>query len=893
VISVENYGCTNSDILFSATGGGAWNFGTGATPATANGAGPIAVTYASMGRKTVTLNGTPFTDFVLIFTDGPTTPSITPHNGTVDAGCPNDFTTSLVGTQYDWDLGAAANPSTLSGPAMTTASDIYFAAPGTYTIYVTVQTPCCGPVTDSTTVTVQPNNFDVNLTVSATEICDGDPLTVTADGNYLNYAFFVDGVVAQNGASNVFTSSALQDGDLINVEALVGTCFANPSDTIAAIVNPIPAVTLTSDDVDNQVCHGDLLTMTATPAGYDSYEFFNGNNSLQDGASNILFGSLLPNNSITVVATDNGCSSPVSNAIATVIHPIPLPVVASSDNDNAICEGDNITFTVLPSGLADYEFFEGIASVQTGAQNTYSTTNLLDGTVITVVATSAQGCVSEPSNAITTDVNPYPAVTMTSSDADNTICEGESITFTATPAGYDSYAFFDGATPVQDNASEAWTTTGLVSGNSITVVPTHLGCTGTATAAITVTLIPSPVVDPGVDFAVCVDAADVTLSGFTPTNGTWSGPGITNPTGVFSPSTAGAGVHTISYAVSNGNCITTETIDATVNALPTITSGPSRAICLGESFALNAAGGVTYVWTPATGLDDATSADPLATPTTTTAYTVSGTDANGCVNTATTTITVEPVPTADFTSMAVCLGEETSFVNASQPTTGVSYAWSLGDGATSSATDPDHLYVTADTLDVQLVVIWGNCTDTATGTSIVHPLPEPNFTAEPRTVSVIDPIVQFDNFSNGDTLWTWDFGDDLGSDEESPNHAYQDTGVYVVQLTAISEQGCRDSVVLEVTVTPYTTIHVPSAFSPGTDGVNDIFRAYAEDIIGFDLKVFNRWGQLVHYSTNIERGWNGNFEGTMAPGGVYTWVINYVDFRGRTQQIGGKVLLIR
>jgi gliding motility-associated-like protein len=196
---------------------------------------------------------------------------------------------------------------------------------------------------------------------------------------------------------------------------------------------------------------------------------------------------------------------------------------------------------------------------------------------------------------------------------------------------------------------------------------------------------------------------------------------------------------------------------------------------------------------------------------------------------------------------------------------------------------------------VQLVVIWGNCSDTADGIAIVHPLPEPSFAAEPRTVSVITPLIQFNNASSGDETWLWDFGDETFSDEENPNHAYQDTGVYRIWLTAISDQGCRDSVDTEVTVTPYSTIYVPNAFTPGVDGVNDRFRAYAADITGFEMKIFNRWGQMVHYSTNIEMGWDGGpyGEGELCPIDVYTYVILFTDFRGRTQQIGGKVTVIR
>lgn len=824
-------------------------------------------------------------------------PTISPANPTVDAGCPNQFSTTLVGSQYDWDFGPVASPPTESGPSVTTTSDVYFSTPGTYWVKVTVLTACCGPVTDSTQVTVQTNIYDVTLTASATAICDGDPITFTANpSTYDNYEFFIDGVSVQNGTSNTYTSSTIQQGDSIWVEAFVGSCFANPSDTIIPTVNPIPTVSLTSDDPDNEICEGETITFTASPAGYDNYEFFNGANSLQSGASEILFGTIPVNNSITVVATDNGCPSAASQAIVTQVNPIPVLTLTSTAANNTICDGDDVVFTALPLGLADYEFFEGVASVQTGVVNIYQTNSLVTGTDVSVVGTSAEGCVSAPSNIITTTVNPYPTVTLSAPVSQ--ICEGESITFTAAPSGLDSYEFFDGATSVQNSASETWTTTGLVSGNSITVEGTNLGCTSAASSPVSITIITAPVVDPGQDLDNCIDDADVTLSGFTPSGGTWSGPGVTNATGVFSPSSAGAGNFYIYYQASNANCTTTDSILAVVHALPTIDAGTYNAICLDETLQLTASGAVSYAWSPASGLSSVGISNPVFTPSAdgSFTYTVTGTDANGCVNTDMATLSVEPIPTVSFTVEDECVGDISTFVNSSSPATGVTYLWSFGDGQTSTDEEPTVLYQAPGTFDVTLQVVWGNCSAEATTTTTINPRPAALFLATPSYTTAIEPLINFEDVSVNAVSWEWDFGDFSAiSDEQNPSHAFADTGFQVITLVTYNQFGCSDSVRDSVYIAPYTTLYVPSAFTPDRDRINDVFYAYGKDIFWLDFRVFDRWGKQLFFTDDITVGWDGNDSktGKEVKPGVYVYQILYEDFRGREYKKLGRVSLIR
>lgn len=899
VISVDNYGCTNADISFSATSSGSWDFGSGANPQTANGAGPITVSYPTLGRRTITFNGTSFTDFVGIYNDGPVLPSISPANSTVDAGCPNQFSTTLVGSQYDWDFGPVATPATETGPSVTSTSDVYFSTPGTYWVKVTVLTDCCGPVSDSTQVTVQLNTYDVTLTPSSTSICEGDPIVFTATPpTYDNYEFFINGVSVQTGPLPVYTSSSIQQGDSIYIEAFVGSCFANPSDTIVPTVNPIPTVTLSSDDLDNEICEGETITFTASPTGLDNYEFFNGTTSIQDGPSDFLFGTIPINNSITVVATDNGCVSAPSTAIVTQVNAIPQLTLTSSDSDNSICEGEDVIFTALPTGLANYEFFEGVASIQNGVSNVYQTTTLVDGTQITLVATSTEGCVSAPTLPITMVVNPYPSVTLSSSDPDNEICEGESITFTASPSGLDSYEFLDGGTSVQDSPSETWTTTGLIAGNSITVEGTQFGCTSVASAAIVTNIIAAPTVNPGSNFDLCVDAADETLFGFTPAGGTWSGTGITNPTGIFSPNTSGVGTFTLSYAASNANCTTTETITATVHDLPAVVAGSYGPICEGETVTFNASGADSYIWGPITELSNFNVANPVFSPSSdgSFTYSVTGTDANGCVNTDQTTVVVEPVPTPIFSANAVCIGDTMLFNNQSTPTVGVTYLWSFGDGQSSTDLSPEILYQSEGEFDVVLNVIWGNCSAQTTDQVTVNPRPQSSFLATPTYTTAIEPLINFEDLSLNAVEWEWNFGDFTPfSDEQNPSHIYGDTGVHVITLVSFNQYGCTDTIRDSIYIAPYTTLYVPSAFTPDRDRVNDRFLAYGEDIYWFDFRVFDRWGKELFYTDDILTGWDGTDSktGREVKAGLYVYQILYEDFRGRQYKKLGRVSLIR
>ena len=175
-----------------------------------------------------------------------------------------------------------------------------------------------------------------------------------------------------------------------------------------------------------------------------------------------------------------------------------------------------------------------------------------------------------------------------------------------------------------------------------------------------------PTVGAGADVTVCA-GTPVTLSGSGASTYTWNN-GITDAT-AFTPTATTT--YTVTGTDANG-CVNTDQVTVTVNALPTVGAGADVTVCTGTPVTLSGSGASTYSWN--NGITDATA----FTPTATTTYTVTGTDANGCVNMDSVVVTVNAMPDTTVTvtgSLAFCPGGSVSLSAAS----GLGYLWNTGD----------------------------------------------------------------------------------------------------------------------------------------------------------------------------------------------------------------------
>ena len=304
-------------------------------------------------------------------------------------------------------------------------------------------------------------------------------------------------------------------------------------------------------------------------------------------------------------------------------------------------------------------------------------------------------------------INPLPIV----DGNDVTICPGDMVTLAGT--GADTYTWDQGVLDNTAFAGPATTTTYNVTGTI-----TATGCQNTGDAVVTV----NPLDDPSfttTDFCEGTASPAATVTG-TP-GGTFAyspDPGDGSTVNTASGSiTNGVGgtTYTLEYTTS-GACPQSSTQTVTVNALPPV-DVPDYSVCTGGTVALTATGANTYSWSPATYLDATTGATVNSTPAADITYTVTGTDANGCVNTDATTVTVIPnAPINAGADVTICEGESTTLT----ATGGVTYTWQAPISAAGAVQTVSPATTTVYTVDG--VDAFG-CSGTDQVTITVNPLP--------------------------------------------------------------------------------------------------------------------------------------------------------------------------
>ena len=152
-----------------------------------------------------------------------------------------------------------------------------------------------------------------------------------------------------------------------------------------------------------------------------------------------------------------------------------------------------------------------------------------------------------------------------------------------------------------------------------------------------------------------------------------------------------------------------------------------------------------------------------------------------------------------------------------------------------------------------------------------------------------EPIDFFQNSIDSSIVNNWAFGDDSTSIEYEPTHIYKYPGDYTVCLIAGNEFNCFDTSCLEITIFP-SEIIIPNIFSPNNDVVNDEFVIYGINDL-FDIKIYNRWGNLVFDQNPYENNWNGeNSNGKKLSEGQYFYIL-----KNDQEQIklNGSVMLVR
>jgi gliding motility-associated-like protein len=267
-------------------------------------------------------------------------------------------------------------------------------------------------------------------------------------------------------------------------------------------------------------------------------------------------------------------------------------------------------------------------------------------------------------------------------------------------------------------------------------------------------------------------------------------------------------------------------------------------------------------------------------------------------DTLTKVISIAPLVEAKFdTPPTGCIPYTAAFTNTSLA--GQTFIWSFGDGGTSTAINPTHLYTTPGTYTITLIANdpnTCNLSDTITKTITVFPIPTADFSFAP------DPPVEntpttFTNLSSPDAVnfkWLFGDGDSLVTTSRLPvNHQYNATGTYNTCLVASNAAGCADTVCRDVRAVVAALVDVPNAFTPQSGDVNSKIFVRGFGITKIRFIIWNRWGQKVFETADKNTGWDGKFKGVLQPMDVYAYTLDVEFFDGTKTTKKGDITLIR
>lgn len=698
--------------------------------------------------------------------------------------------------------GATPSGGTWSGGAFVNASGIFNTTgltPGTYTVNYTfsdASTKC--EATKSKNVTI--HALPVVEAAGPFTFCNTDSVETLSGFSPASGTWSGTGVTAIGD----FTPSVVgvKNGHkLFYTFTDANTCTAKDS----ALVN-VGAPTAVNMGISENICtnEGIVTLKSPTPAGgtWTVTPYLSATGAFDPKIAGV--------GNLTATYTTSGTSSCQATGTRNIF--VLDTTVVDAGADEIVCSNQS-AFTLAG--------FSPNGGTWTSAPSTYVTGNIFDPTKAGVIAADViviltytfkdanSGCTSKDVKAVT--IKPVPKVDL--STVPTQFCTKDTLLdLGAKPTG------------------GTWTGNGIT-GNLFNPKTAGGGThtlnykivTGTCSDDQDVTIDIAPLTKPiaGNDFEICVDAATRTLTGFSPSGGTWSGSGIVGNT--FNPSTALEGSHNLIYSTGVNTCKASDTLVAKVNPIPSLNVGSNpQGVCEGAP-AFNLTGwspntGGTWAWT-GTGVTDATlgTFDPSTSGAGSFTLTFTFTDATtGCDDFKTKTVNVNALPSLSFTAIdSICTRKNFAISNSSTGTN-LSNTWSLVSptgftfvsGTNANSTNPILSFTKADVYQIKLTG--------QTGAGCIDSLK--------KQVTVLDPpVVKFIkdqddgcgplaiNFANQTTGvlkgYFWDFGNGQTSNAQNPTPVVfqpsttQDT-VYYISLR-VSSPTCDDVVYHDsVTVFP-------------------------------------------------------------------------------------------
>ena len=673
-------------------------------------------------------------------------------------------------------------------------------------------------------------------------------------------------------------------------EAIYNTCSGTTvTVTDQVTVNYNANFSINVNPTSATICPGDNVSITASGPSNVTFTWTPGT-GLNTTNGPTVVASPTTTTTYTVTGVDpTNCSM----SVPVTITVSPNPTVTITPSATTVCPGQPVTLDA--SGATNYTWSGAGLTSTTGASVTANPT-----TTTTYYVTGSSGSCSGTSSVT---INMNPALNVSISPPSSAICPGQSVQLTAT--GADTYAWSGAGLSATTGDTVLATPT---ANTTYYVTGTSSGCTGAASATISLNGTIPINITPSAPFICIGNSVDLTASGASTYS--WSPPtGLSTTTGNATTATP---LVTTTYTVvgqDSSGCQGTQYVTVTVSNGSAMTFNPANpVICRGESIQIEVFGGQAFQWSPPQGLSSTTGNVVTAAPFSTTTYTVLG-DNLGCTGVATIQVEVKPSPDVNFVADKYegCEDLLVTFYDQSDPPS-ISWQWNFGDGTTPNAftnmPNPTHLYTESGSYDVSLLVTSVDGCQAMMNVPqmiTVFKTPIAIFYPTPDQAWIYTPDISFTDMSIDASAWYWDFGEpnvlDNYSNLPSPSHSYSDTGTFYVTLAVESPDGCVDTMVKTIYIEPNIAIYIPSSFTPNGDGRNDYFVVKGEGIdeSTYYIRIFERWGKEIYFSNDINQGWDGKRQGTdTGPSpSTYTYFITFYDIKGNYHEYFGIITLVK
>lgn len=543
-----------------------------------------------------------------------------------------------------------------------------------------------------------------------------------------------------------------------------------------------------------------------------------------------------------IVGADNGANLIINAPITVTVTP----------NPDTICLGQKV---VLKASGADPGNYEWLTLPTTTKADSLTVFPTKDTTYIVIGKKGS--CIDTAVAKIKVDIPPVVKVT------NDTTCVGLPAMLVATGGG--TYLWNTGST------NDTLIVPNQVKDTMYVVTVTKGHCTVKATGYVKV----FPTITVSVNSPNICEGQAATLTATGALNYSWSTGQKTNPI-IVTPKV------TTTYTVTGtaGSCKDDAIATVTVKPRPDVKIATPASVCQGGSVFLQATGAATYIWLNANSKTDTVTVKPAFTTT----YTVVGLSVDGCADSAQVVVTIDQRPNVVVNNPIICQGG-TAILVASGATT---YLWP----ATGETNDTIKVNPMMDT-SYKVYGFNGACSDTAFGFVTVG-VPVPVVATGKTEIYSCESTQLFANPTDGTYSWGTVGGQEGNIDcPECPSTTVTPPNTLAYYVVYTSPKGCIGRDTILVTVINTNSYFIPTGFSPNGDGINDVVQVHGRGIDHISLLIFDRVGEKVFETHELESGWDGTLIGVPMNDNVFVYRLEIFYCNGETLKETGNITLLK